>query len=179
MPFSNQPPASRISYETPQLEGERITIPGSKGVFRILASSKQTGGVFNGDGTAPRGGSVFVADPVHAGRRRHTPRAHQPGQRRIPGVAAAVGAGIRGSPPVGADGERGGIYPRAHPAHPRRAGDRIRQHDRACGHDGGGIRVRGIPQRAGGQGGDHRAVPGWASRGDCCEGLKRDLIQSN
>lgn len=26
----------------PQLEGERITIPGSKGVFRILASAKQT-----------------------------------------------------------------------------------------------------------------------------------------
>jgi mannose-6-phosphate isomerase-like protein (cupin superfamily) len=36
------PPASQESYVIPQLEGERITIPGSKGVFRILASAKQT-----------------------------------------------------------------------------------------------------------------------------------------
>jgi mannose-6-phosphate isomerase-like protein (cupin superfamily) len=34
--------SSRESYVIPQLEGERITIPGSKGVFRILASAKQT-----------------------------------------------------------------------------------------------------------------------------------------
>lgn len=38
----SQPPASQESYVIPQLEGERITIPGSKGVFRILASAKQT-----------------------------------------------------------------------------------------------------------------------------------------
>lgn len=38
----SEPPASQESYVIPQLEGERITIPGSKGVFRILASSKQT-----------------------------------------------------------------------------------------------------------------------------------------
>jgi mannose-6-phosphate isomerase-like protein (cupin superfamily) len=37
-----EPPASQESYVIPQLEGERITIPGSKGVFRILASAKQT-----------------------------------------------------------------------------------------------------------------------------------------
>jgi quercetin dioxygenase-like cupin family protein len=43
--FTNQPPASRIPYAIPQLEGERITIPGSKGVFRILTSAKQTGGL--------------------------------------------------------------------------------------------------------------------------------------
>lgn len=43
--FSNQPPADRVPYAIPQLEGERITIPGSKGVFRILASSKQTNGL--------------------------------------------------------------------------------------------------------------------------------------
>lgn len=43
--WSNQPPQSRVPYAIPQLEGERITIPGSKGVFRILASSKQTNGL--------------------------------------------------------------------------------------------------------------------------------------
>lgn len=37
------PPATPgESYIIPQLEGERITIPGSKGVFRILASANQT-----------------------------------------------------------------------------------------------------------------------------------------
>jgi len=45
LPFSNLPPAERIPYAIPQLEGERITIPGSKGVFRILTSSKQTDGL--------------------------------------------------------------------------------------------------------------------------------------
>ncbi|KAF9893929.1 hypothetical protein FE257_008900 [Aspergillus nanangensis] len=43
--WNNQPPPSRTPYAIPQLEGERITIPGSKGVFRILASSKQTNGL--------------------------------------------------------------------------------------------------------------------------------------
>jgi mannose-6-phosphate isomerase-like protein (cupin superfamily) len=38
----NEPPAKAEPYFIPQLEGEKITIPGSKGVFRILASSKQT-----------------------------------------------------------------------------------------------------------------------------------------
>ncbi|CAK7229500.1 hypothetical protein SBRCBS47491_007268 [Sporothrix bragantina] len=38
------PPEARTSYILRQLEGERLTIPGSKGVFRILASSKQTNG---------------------------------------------------------------------------------------------------------------------------------------
>lgn len=41
---SSFPPQERTSYIIDQLEGERITIPGSKGVFRILASSKQTNG---------------------------------------------------------------------------------------------------------------------------------------
>ncbi|GLI72822.1 hypothetical protein PoHVEF18_001006 [Penicillium ochrochloron] len=45
LPFSKQPPAERVPYAIPQLEGERITIPGSKGVFRILTSSKQTNGL--------------------------------------------------------------------------------------------------------------------------------------
>jgi mannose-6-phosphate isomerase-like protein (cupin superfamily) len=40
----SSPPDGREPYIIGQLEGERITIPGSKGVFRILASSKQTGG---------------------------------------------------------------------------------------------------------------------------------------
>ncbi|PWY91380.1 RmlC-like cupin [Aspergillus sclerotioniger CBS 115572] len=43
--FTERPPQGRIPYAIPQLEGERITIPGSKGAFRILASSKQTNGL--------------------------------------------------------------------------------------------------------------------------------------
>ncbi|KAJ5624011.1 cupin domain protein [Penicillium lagena] len=43
--WSNEPPEARVPYAIPQYEGERITIPGSKGVFRILASAKQTGGL--------------------------------------------------------------------------------------------------------------------------------------
>ncbi|KAL2868176.1 uncharacterized protein BJX67DRAFT_387510 [Aspergillus lucknowensis] len=43
--WTNQPPSSRTPYAIPQLEGERITIPGSKGTFRILASAKQTNGL--------------------------------------------------------------------------------------------------------------------------------------
>lgn len=38
------PPDAQTSYIIDQLEGERLTIPGSRGVFRILASSKQTNG---------------------------------------------------------------------------------------------------------------------------------------
>lgn len=45
LPFSNKPPAERVPYAIPQLEGERISIRGSKGVFRILTSSKQTDGL--------------------------------------------------------------------------------------------------------------------------------------
>lgn len=44
IPVLTTPPDQRTSYIIDQLEGERITIPGSKGVFRILASSKQTQG---------------------------------------------------------------------------------------------------------------------------------------
>lgn len=44
IPISTIPPASRMTYMLDQLEGERLTLPGSKGVFRILASSKQTNG---------------------------------------------------------------------------------------------------------------------------------------
>ncbi|PKS06014.1 hypothetical protein jhhlp_007848 [Lomentospora prolificans] len=43
IPVKTTPPDARTSYIIDQLEGERITIPGSKGVFRILASEKQTG----------------------------------------------------------------------------------------------------------------------------------------
>lgn len=42
VPVHSIPPEERTSYIIDQLEGERISIPGSKGVFRILASSKQT-----------------------------------------------------------------------------------------------------------------------------------------
>ncbi|KAK8863416.1 RmlC-like cupin domain-containing protein [Apiospora arundinis] len=44
IPVTTVPPAARTTYILEQLEGERLTIPGSKGVFRILASSKQTNG---------------------------------------------------------------------------------------------------------------------------------------
>lgn len=44
LPLCQTPPTSRPNYIIDQLEGERITIPGSKGTFRILASSKQTNG---------------------------------------------------------------------------------------------------------------------------------------
>jgi uncharacterized RmlC-like cupin family protein len=44
VPLHTSPPNERTSYMIDQLEGERISIPGSKGVFRILASSKQTNG---------------------------------------------------------------------------------------------------------------------------------------
>ncbi|KAI9172761.1 FAD-dependent monooxygenase OpS4 [Paramyrothecium foliicola] len=44
IPLLSLPPQERTNYIIDQLEGERITIPGSKGVFRILASSKQTNG---------------------------------------------------------------------------------------------------------------------------------------
>lgn len=44
IPVATVPPPARTSYILDQLEGERLTIPGSKGVFRILASSKQTNG---------------------------------------------------------------------------------------------------------------------------------------
>lgn len=43
--FTTKPPTTGTAYAIPQLEGERITIPGSKGTFRILASSKQTNGL--------------------------------------------------------------------------------------------------------------------------------------
>ncbi|KAL4800233.1 hypothetical protein BDV19DRAFT_375898 [Aspergillus venezuelensis] len=39
------PPTAGEAYIIPQLSGERLTIPGSKGAFRILASSKQTKGL--------------------------------------------------------------------------------------------------------------------------------------
>ncbi|CAN8104109.1 unnamed protein product [Discula destructiva] len=44
IPVLTTPPDARTGYIIDQLEGERITIPGSKGVFRMLASSKQTQG---------------------------------------------------------------------------------------------------------------------------------------
>ncbi|KAK0383015.1 hypothetical protein NLU13_8931 [Sarocladium strictum] len=45
LPLLDVPPEQTgSSYIVDQLEGERISIPGSKGTFRILASSKQTDG---------------------------------------------------------------------------------------------------------------------------------------
>ncbi|KAK6208995.1 hypothetical protein LQW54_006743 [Pestalotiopsis sp. IQ-011] len=44
IPLQSLPPQERTNYIIDQLEGERITLPGSKGAFRILASSKQTNG---------------------------------------------------------------------------------------------------------------------------------------
>ena len=42
--WETEPPKEGGSYLISNFEGERISIPGSKGVFRILASSKQTQG---------------------------------------------------------------------------------------------------------------------------------------
>ncbi|KAK7186471.1 hypothetical protein DPSP01_002101 [Paraphaeosphaeria sporulosa] len=44
LPLSTTPPQTHTSYLLDQLAGERLSIPGSKGVFRILASSAQTSG---------------------------------------------------------------------------------------------------------------------------------------
>ena len=44
LPISTTPPPNHESYLLDQLAGERITLPGSKGVFRVLASSAQTAG---------------------------------------------------------------------------------------------------------------------------------------
>ena len=44
IPILTLPPPERTNYIIDQFEGERLTIPGSKGTFRILASSKQTNG---------------------------------------------------------------------------------------------------------------------------------------
>ncbi|KAJ9131776.1 Cupin domain-containing protein [Pleurostoma richardsiae] len=44
IPVLTTPRAARTNYIIDQLEGERISIPGSKGTFRIFASSKQTNG---------------------------------------------------------------------------------------------------------------------------------------
>ncbi|OIW26640.1 cupin domain-containing protein [Coniochaeta ligniaria NRRL 30616] len=44
IPLLTTPPPARTTYIIDQLEGERLSIPGSKGAFRILASSKQTAG---------------------------------------------------------------------------------------------------------------------------------------
>ncbi|KAH7173233.1 RmlC-like cupin domain-containing protein [Fusarium flagelliforme] len=57
IPVVNTPPDSRTSYVLPQLAGEKITLPGWKGVFRILASSKQTNG-----GLAVMAGASVLAD---------------------------------------------------------------------------------------------------------------------
>ncbi|KAF5710399.1 putative dioxygenase [Fusarium globosum] len=58
IPVVNTPPDSRTNYILPQLAGERITFPGWKGVFRILASSKQTNG-----GLAVLAGGSVLSDP--------------------------------------------------------------------------------------------------------------------
>lgn len=48
------PPSDASAYVIPALEGEAISIPGSKGVFRVLASEKQTN----------NGMSVFTSDAI-------------------------------------------------------------------------------------------------------------------
>jgi len=56
VPRLNEPPSDASSYIIPQLEGEAMTIPGSKGVFRMLASAKNTA----------NGMAVFTSDAVLA-----------------------------------------------------------------------------------------------------------------
>ncbi|KAF4985763.1 hypothetical protein FDECE_16332 [Fusarium decemcellulare] len=60
IPALNTPPDSRTSYVINQLEGETMSIPGTKSFVRILASSKQTDGAIavfslNGVGGDPAG----------------------------------------------------------------------------------------------------------------------------
>lgn len=47
VPRLSEPPTDGSSYVIPQLEGELISIPGSKSVFRILASAIQTKGALS------------------------------------------------------------------------------------------------------------------------------------
>ncbi|ORY69551.1 RmlC-like cupin domain-containing protein [Pseudomassariella vexata] len=47
IPVLSLPPDARTNYVISQLEGEKLTIPGSKGTFRILASAKQTNGAMS------------------------------------------------------------------------------------------------------------------------------------
>lgn len=54
LPRVNTPPESGGSYIIPQLEGERISVPGSNSVFRIYASQSQTNGAM----------AVFAYDAV-------------------------------------------------------------------------------------------------------------------
>lgn len=56
VPRLSTPPSSATPYIIPKLQGEAMTIPGSKGVFRMLASSKQTDGAM----------AVFTSDAVLA-----------------------------------------------------------------------------------------------------------------
>lgn len=42
--WKEEPPTTGESYVVSNFEGERLSIPGSKGVFRVLASTKQTHG---------------------------------------------------------------------------------------------------------------------------------------
>ena len=56
------------SYLIPQLEGEIITIPGSKSVFRVLTSSLQTGGamsVFSSGGVLADAPGFHHHDEAH------------------------------------------------------------------------------------------------------------------
>lgn len=62
IPVLTTPPDQRTPYIIDQLEGECITIPGSKGVFRILASSKQTQG---GIAVFSNGGVLSEAPGFH------------------------------------------------------------------------------------------------------------------
>ncbi|KAF5624790.1 cupin domain protein [Fusarium tjaetaba] len=58
IPVVSIPPESRTPYVLPQLAGEKLNLPGWNGVFRILASSKQTNG-----GLAVMAGGAIMSDP--------------------------------------------------------------------------------------------------------------------
>lgn len=59
IPVQNTPPDSRTTYIIPQLGGEKLSLQGWEGVFRVLASAKQT----NGGIAVMTGGAVLSEAP--------------------------------------------------------------------------------------------------------------------
>ncbi|KAI9699213.1 MAG: hypothetical protein M1820_007292 [Bogoriella megaspora] len=68
IPRLEQPPKEGGSYIIPQLEGEIISIPGSKSVFRVLTSSLQTGGAMS---VFTSGGALADAPGFHHHNEAH------------------------------------------------------------------------------------------------------------
>jgi len=63
IPTVTKPPPTTTPYIIPQLSGENLTIPGSRGAFRILASSLQTSSPSSASGIAVFSSSSVAAPP--------------------------------------------------------------------------------------------------------------------